>query len=421
MDITPFVYPPHDQAGVEVSPVITALFNFAVDEGTVDKHTAYLIKKSSDYASNSIQTVETTVTLERINLADSNPYTGLDYGTDEDAGNKYRSKIVIKPLSALEDHTEYSVIISKDIGAKSVFDVQAAVGNTADLIEAKGPYVGLIADSYRVEVTTAGTHGSAKYKWTRLSDNYVQTGLTAKKRFIELEQGLFVKFIRDQYDIGDTYTIKVKPLSKLNQTVTWDFSTGDASYVEPDDQPSSTVVSLPVQDPNPAPALAGNFALLSVDPYDGKTMVKIGSKGTAVVNGIVFTTNKKTSEFNNKKIKIIAGDDLSIYALANDIVIEVIESTTTHQQVVDLVNLSTLALSAESLTPTAICALYLAGKTIAGGEAGGFIEFKFNKTIDQASFSADKIAAVYESLDTISQGDLDFTYEINDNVLKIQF
>lgn len=422
MDITPFVYPPNDQEGVEVSPIVSALFNTELDAGTIVNYNAFLIKKSSEYTVNSVKPVEAKISLQRINLLDLNLHTGKDYGITPAAGTLYRSKIVIEPLSPLEPHTEYSVILSKEIGSNTVFDVVLGVSNIAQDLLLKGPFTGLSADTYTVTIQTSGTASDAIYKWKRSSDNHEETGLVSKKRFIEIDKGLFLKFNESQYVAGDTFAVKVKPISKINQIISWSFSTGDASYMKPDDERSGSVVQLPINDPAVLPTVGSNeFGFLSVDPYDGKTMVKVGSKGVAVVNGIVVTTILKTAALNGKKVKLIAADIAeSIYELSNDIIIEVLE-TTTKQQVVDLINGSTIAIKADTSTPTALAGLHNSGVLIKDGEAGGFISFTFNKPIDASKMNASKIKATFESLTEIEQGDLDCTYEITDNVLKIQF
>ena len=71
--------------------------------------------------------------------------------------------------------------------------------------------------------------------------------------------------------------------------------------------------------------------------------------------------------------------------------------------------------------PASLAGLHQSGAVIACGENGGQVLFTFSKTIDQSKFDASKILATFEGLVNIEQGDLDFSYEINDNVLKIQF
>lgn len=424
MNITPFVYPPKDQEGVELSLQATALFDFALESGTVNKHNAFLIKKTSEFSNNVVEPVEATVSLQRIELNTTAEHTLPDYGDDPNSGELYRSKIIIEPLSLLEQHTEYSVLLSKEISAVTVFDPQAGGSNSGDLPIFKGPFLGLSSDVYTISITASGDHGTAEYQWSRVSDGYSESALRARKRYIELEKGIFIKFPRGQYEAGDTFTVRVRPEQKLNTTVTWDFATGSEAHVVPEDSKSSSVVDIPVvgQDTSGGSG-TGGFQLNSVTPYDGQTMVKIGAKGNVVINGIVISTEEKTDSYNDKRVKIIdlTGVSPTIYELNNEIIIEIEDTVTTNQEVVDLINGSTFKLEATTATPAGIALLHGSGLLIQGGITGGFVEFTFNKNIDQANFSEANISAIYESLTDVSNGDLDFSYEITDNKLKIQF
>lgn len=424
MNITPFVYPPKDQEGVELSLEATALFEFALEPGTVSKHNAFLVKKTSEFSNNVVEPVEASVELQRIELNTSAEYTTPDYGSDLQSGELYRSKIIIKPLSLLEQHTEYSVLLSKEISAVTVFDPEPGVGNVEGTPIFKGPFTGLSDDVYTLTIDTSGDHGSALYSWVRASDSASESGLRARKRYIEIDKGIFIKFPRGNYEAGDTFTLRVRPQQKLNSTITWDFATGSDAQVSPDDSRSGSVVEVPVagQDDTGGSG-TGGFQVTNISPYDGQTMVNVGAKGSVVINGIVYTTQKKTDSLNNKRIKVIdlTGMAPAIYELNDEIVIEIEDGVTTNQEVVDLMNGSSFEIEATTSTPGSIAMLHGSGMVITGGKNGGFIEFTFNKNIDQNSFDASNISAIYESLTDVSDGDLDFSYEITDNKLKIQF
>lgn len=424
MNITPFVYPSKDQEGVELSLEATALFDFALELGTINKHNAFLVKKTSEFSNNVVEPVESSVELQRIDLTTTAEHTTPDYGSDPNSGELYRSKIIIKPLSLLEQHTEYSVLLSKEISAVTVFDPEPGVGNVESTPIFKGPFTGLSDDVYTIDITDSGDHGTALFQWTRSSDSASESGLRARKRYVEIDKGIFIKFPRGNYEAGDTFTLRVRPQQKLNTTVTWDFATGSEAQIVPDDSRSTSVVDIPVvgQDDSGGSG-TGGFQLNSSTPYDGQTMVNIGQKGSVVINGIVYTTQQKTDSLNNKRIKVIdlTGMSPTIYELNDEIVIEIEDGVTTNQEVVDIMNGSTFAIEATTSTPGSIATLHGSGMLITGGVNGGFIEFTFNKNIDQANFNESNISAIYESLTSVSDGDLDFSYEITDNKLKIQF
>ena len=131
-----------------------------------------------------------------------------------------------------------------------MFDIKAQLSNTGiKLPLIKGPYTGLINDTYKIDIIVGGNENTAKYKITRLSDSFVINNLTAKKRFIEIDQGLNVKFDIGTYVAGDSFTVIVKPQVRTNEIYSWDFKTGDNLYIKPSDQNSNVIVGLPVDIP----------------------------------------------------------------------------------------------------------------------------------------------------------------------------
>lgn len=311
MSVLPIVSPAHNADGVALQPLITAIYPFALDEGSVDATTCFLVKKVSSGGTNSTTQIPVRVDLKRLQLTSNSEYTGFDFGGDLNSGEKYRSQITISPATQLSPHSNYSVILSKDIAKKSVFDVVANPTNTGSQIPImKGPYSGLTANEYKVEIVIGGSESLAKYKVTRISDNHVINNLTAKKRFIEIERGLFIKFDTGTYVAGDFFNVIVKPLVKTNEIYSWDFSTGDSNYVQPQDQNSSVIIGLPVNNSAPGSSTPGSsFKLVSVSP-------KLDSIMNNPANKIVtFTFNKniKPSSVTADKIKLIAESTATNY------------------------------------------------------------------------------------------------------------
>jgi hypothetical protein len=311
MSVLPIVSPAHNADGIALMPTFTALYPFQLDEGSVSTVNCFLVKKVSYMGNNTTVPVPVKVSHKRVELLTLNEYTGLDYGSDEDAGLKYRSQIVIVPSSILNAHTEYSVILSKDIGKLSVYDVYPNVTNTsANIPLIKGPYTGLEADSYRVEVTIGGNENTATYKIVRDSDNDITLNLIAKKRYIEIEKGLFIKFPAGTYVAGDYYTVIVTPLVKTNEIYSWDFTTGDSEYTLPSDSNSGVIVGLPVEDSIPVVVdPLSPFKLVSISPVDNSIMNDPENKT------VTFTFNKniKPDSMTDEKIKIIAESTATNY------------------------------------------------------------------------------------------------------------
>lgn len=312
MSVLPIVSPAHNADGIALQPVITALYPFALDEGSIDTTSCFLVKKNTNGNSNSTVQVPVRVELKRIQLATNAEYTGKDYGSDANSGAKYRSQIVITPIPHLNSHGNYSVILSKDLAKKSVFDVKANVANvgaTAPLV--KGPFSGLSNDEYKIDVVIGGSENTAKYKVTRLSDNFVINNLAAKKRFIEVEKGVFVKFDTGTYVAGDSFTVVVKPLVKTNEIYSWDFTTGDSNYTQPSDDNSTTVVGLPVDNGSSGGGVdpIAAFKLVSVTPAPDSLMNSITNK----VVTFTFNKNIKPGSITAEKVKLIAESTATNY------------------------------------------------------------------------------------------------------------
>lgn len=304
MSVLPIVSPAHNADGIALQPILTALYPFALDEGSIDSTTCFLVRKHTSSGSNTTNQVPVKVELKRIQLTGTSEFTGSDDGSGSDAGVKYRSQIIITPATLLKDNADYSVILSKDLAKRSVFDVKANASNVgAGVPLVKGPFTGLSNDQYKIDITTGGNENSTKFKVTRLSDNFVINNLSAKKRFIEVEKGVFVKFDTGSYLTGDSYTVVVKPLVKTNEIYSWDFSTGDSNYTVPSDDNSTTVIDLPVNDGS-GPVVNPNapFKLVSVSPSPDSIM----NSPTNKIVTFTFNKNIKPDSMTAEKVKLIA-------------------------------------------------------------------------------------------------------------------
>jgi hypothetical protein len=304
MSILPIVNPANNADGIALQPVITALYPFALDEGSVTSTNCFLVKKVSYQGNNSTVPVPVKINLKKIELTTSNPFTGVDYGGDSQAGLKYRSLIELIPSAQLEPHTSYSVILSRDIAKNSVFDIEANssnVGAKAPLL--RGPYTGMSTNSYRIQVVIGGSENTAIYRLIRNSDNQITNNLVAKKRYIELEKGIFVKFDIGTYVANDYWDFIVKPLVKTNEIYSWDFTTGDSNYTVPADQNSGVIVGLPVENNSGSGSSAGStFKLLSASPAMNTAMHNPSNK----VFTFTFNKNINPASVTNDKIKLIA-------------------------------------------------------------------------------------------------------------------
>lgn len=424
MSVTPIVTPALNADGIALMPVIMALYPFALDEGVINSVNCFLVKKISTPGTNRTVPVGIKVTSQRIDLVTDTEVTTLDYGTDAQFNQKYRSKILITPSSQLEEHTEYSVILSKDLSKVSVFDIKAHLSNTGTKSPlAKGPYTGLINDTYRVDILVGGNENNSKYKVTRLSDNLIINNLTAKKRFIEIDQGLNLKFDIGNYVAGDSFSVVVKPQVKTNEIYSWDFKTGDSSYVTPSDENSNVIIGLPVDVPTTSTTPpVGVFKLLSVKPELNSLMNQPGRKAEATIQDILFKSFYRTDVLNNYKIKFILDNSnpVSFTQSGTDFIVS-FHDDTKKGEIVDFVNGSDLDITASTEKTAETVVANVAGVPLLNGKKGGEVTFTFSKNIKASSFDVDKIQILAESTLEPLYGSLDFEHTIVDNKLIIKF
>jgi len=405
-----------------------------MEEGSINESSCFLVEISRkdqlalDYVfsqSNFVSDIiSAKVSSSRINLADEDLFSGLDFGNDIDSGEKYRTKILIDPDYLLKPNTNYAAILSKDISAITVFDAESGVGNTGiGLVKLKGKYTGLISDEYTVTVTSSGTKSSAEYMWSRLSDGHTQGPTEAKGKFVLLDQGVSIKFLDGDFVIGDSFTIKVIPADNQSEIYSWTFSSGSGEFQEPEDKRSDTVIGLPVQG-SPTTALEENLQVVSVSPLDSETLVAIAKRASVSANGILFRTKEYTSDYNGYTIEFISGaiaGSETVNISSNQIEIAIEDGVSTAQQVLDAFNAHALGadIEASSSNPSQIQILS-DPKSLSGGVNQNSIEIIFNKDLDVSSITDDKIKILSRAIYPIgSEKVLSFDKQVSGKQLLI--
>jgi hypothetical protein len=424
MSVLPIVNPANNADGIPLIPAINAIYPFALDEGSVASTNCFLVKKTTVLGANQTVPVPVKITAINIELLTGNESSVVDYGDDSQAGLKFRTKIELLPINHLQEHTEYSVILSKDLSKTTVFTpkpVNTNVGTKAPL--AKGPFTGLTADVYTVEIVIGGNENNAKYKVIRGSNNLSIENFVAKKRFIEIEKGLFLKFDTGTYVAGDRFIINVKPLVKVNEIYSWDFKTGDGSYVTPSDSNSGVVVGLPIEHDSQSssiPPTVAPFGLTSISPSFNSVMNKPGRKASVTTQKITFSSKYRVNTFNGKRLKFIL-DELNPPSITVGSSIDItFQALTTKAEIVELIN-STVDFKAETTAETEVLVENLVGALLLPGEIGGQVTLTFNKDIKSSSFSKEKLNILAESTAATYYGSIDFDYKIEANKLIINF
>jgi hypothetical protein len=409
--LIPLVTPSNESQGIAVGTSPTAIFEKSIDEGSINTSSCFLVEISrrtgdslDDYLANTGSAIEDVVpgivTSERINLADEDLYTAPDYGTDPNSGELYRTKVIINPDNLLKPNTNYAVLLSKDITPVTVFDAEANAGNagTGSLFT-KGVNTGLIADTYTLTVTKAGSKNTAEFAWARSSDSYTSVSIQARGRYTEIDQGVTVKFDDGAYEVGDSFVIRVIAADFQDEIYSWTFSTGSGEYELPTDERSSSVVSLPVEGET---VLQDDFYVVSVDPPNAESLVKIARKASVVVDDIIFRTIGYTASFNSYTVEFLgggtAGSETVDLVDSTKIQITIEDDVSTAQQIIDAFSAHALSASIETETDNASAQKSVtAAKQFSTGVDANTITITFNKDIDETSLT-DKIKVLSESI-----------------------
>ena len=175
--------------------------------------------------------------------------------TDETSGS-YGHKLIVTPQEQLAADTTFNVFVMGDpddvdngISSRTVFDVEpdgANVGTDGE-VYVYGGYTRNSADTVVIEITTSGDIGDAKYRWYYQSAGVGSaiTGRITSRRYRRLEDGIQVRFSGSGFVSGDVYTFNVEPIERMADNVQLSFTTGDGSYVDAPDSPSTPATSEP--------------------------------------------------------------------------------------------------------------------------------------------------------------------------------
>jgi len=402
-NLVPIVTPASNAEGVAVGFEPTAIFEQSLDEGSISASSCFLVEipthneESLDaFLANAAlgNIVPAKVESERINLLDEDLYTGLDFGTDIDSGEKYRTKITINPDTLLKPNTTFAAMLSKDISLLSVFDPEPNGGNTGTgALVSQGVYEGLAADTYTITVVTSGNKNTAKYVWTRASDGKTSVSIEARARYIGIDEGLKIKFTDGTYVIGDSFVIRTLPADTQVDIYSWTFSSGSGDYQVPDDEKSDDVLNIPVVGGS---TTAGDaLFVVGVEPANADSMLKIPRKANVKVGDVAIITKEYTSLFNDYTVEFLAGATAGaevIGLVGTDITVTIEDGVSTAQQVVDAFNASALVnVNFEASTEsTATGQVVQAQSSLSKGIDATVITVTFNKDLKAASVT-DKV------------------------------
>ena len=288
-NLIPIVTPAHESEGIDVQYSPTAIFEKEMEKGTLTATSCFMVEIPTKigetleaYMANSsmLDILESSVNIIRINKSNEDIYQGKDYGDENDSGEKYRTKLEISPLYPLKPNTTYAILLSKDISTITVFDAKRDANNTGTgELETKGSYKGITAESYTIMIAQSGSEHTATYIWKRNSDNHMSSIQSIHSGYIEIENGLYIRFEDGMYNTADSFTINVRPEDKQTEIINWEYSTGSAGYAQPEDENSNKLINLPVAGEE-ASQSDDVLKVTSISPENATSMLPIPKKAT---------------------------------------------------------------------------------------------------------------------------------------------
>lgn len=204
-----------------------------------------------------------------------------------------RTRVTLTPCQMLAERTEYCLFVAGDssisnaisISSRSVFDAEAAVGNTGDGEVISSGVYGLEdpcpADTLVIAMTTGGDNLNARFDWWLLSNPVDVHTHRAVPGLMELLPNVFIEIPGNgSFDVGDQFSIKLEPTELLENTIKFTFSTALDHVIDP----PSTISTSPLG-VGTTPSVT-EFAVTKCSPRDESSNVNINS------NQIIITFSK---------------------------------------------------------------------------------------------------------------------------------
>jgi hypothetical protein len=213
----------------------------------------------------------------------------LEDQTTYDYEDETYSRVVVKPISILQEKTTYTLYLvgagdndnADAICSVSVLDAQPDDANTSTgKILSSGTYTGTTATTITITCTSSGDAGEATFTYVMGTSDPVT--LYGSHESIFIDDGVFIDLYGDSstsFIDGDTWTILVQPAEYMLTTYKSSFTT---IFPAIEGLPTS-ISSSPIMDDI---TLVEDFALVSVTPPSGASHV------SNTTNTIVFTFNK---------------------------------------------------------------------------------------------------------------------------------
>lgn len=241
-----------------------------------------------------------TVSFEKVD-AEGNGVSGYDYSG---IGTMWYTKATFTPTYQLAANTTFRIYVMGDeestddidfgVSSRTVYDTVRGSNLGNGSVTFSGGYTGTSEDVIRVKVKEAGNgEDRLRFQYWRDGAPSVVRELTTRLSSQLLFDGVSVKFSGD-FEIDDTFSVVIEPVSRMQNTYTWSFTTGSGSIIEISEDlahaPSVPIGGFTTQGGQVDLSSAG-LKILSITPASRSTNLDPAS-----VENIVVVFNKALDE-----------------------------------------------------------------------------------------------------------------------------
>lgn len=212
----------------------------------------------------------------------------------------------LTPKVNLEPNRTYTVLAGTKISAKTIEQPVADEANTGtgDIVSF-GSYTGS-DDSFLIEIVSAGSLGTARFSITRTSDDHTFPSPVTTDRNVLIENGLMLRFLAGNYEIGDTWEVQVYEPVFLEAINEFSFTTGAGTFVEvPVETQSVNITRAEISGLHQLDGVPSfgdsNFALLETNPENRATAVSLNTKSIT----LTFSKELDPDRIDEAMIKVL--------------------------------------------------------------------------------------------------------------------
>jgi len=294
--------PVNGAEGIALGATIEIEFDEEIDPSTIIDQGNLVISSSASKLFAQGPSLE-NLTNSGEDYLSSKSYTGVVGGTFTTEDN---ITFVFTPNSPLEPNKTYSVLVGTGVLSKTIDAPVAEVDNTSTgSFTLSGPFTGDEDDSIDIEIVTAGTLGTAIFKY-RYGSVGSWSANTVTDRNIVLLEGVSIHFLSGNFVEADTWTVALTEGIPLDSIYKFSFVTGPETYTEVSVEPQSfdikesEVGGLKRID-GVASVDSADFAVVSMTPENRDSNLPLSLSGVV----ITFNKNIDTDSLTEATIKAI--------------------------------------------------------------------------------------------------------------------